>query len=232
VGPSDERFAIAQGRAAALEPRLPRLIVKLSDDAPAGTTVLRDDVELGSGSLGVALPVDPGKHVVTVRAPERVDQRYEISVAEGERQELSAQAGVAAPPRRQRTATTMSEQDPAADASPAATGSGQRTAGFVILGLGAVGLATGAVTGGLALSKKAEMEDNCDARLLCNADGVDAADSGATFATVSTGAFIAGAAAAALGTVLILTSDSGGRAIEVGGAVTPAGSNLLVQGRF
>src|SRR5689334_25276356 len=46
--PGDDRIGIANGRAAALEPRLPKLLLKVKTPLPSGTTVLRDGVELGN----------------------------------------------------------------------------------------------------------------------------------------------------------------------------------------
>src|SRR5262249_28906373 len=56
--PGDERIALADTRANALEPKLPKLSLQLAR-VPEGTVVLRDGVELGSASLTLPLPVDP-----------------------------------------------------------------------------------------------------------------------------------------------------------------------------
>ena len=63
------RNEIAAQQKAALSPRVPHLLVALPASAPPGTVVRRDDAELGAASLGIALPVDPGEHVVTTQAP-------------------------------------------------------------------------------------------------------------------------------------------------------------------
>src|SRR3954452_23580664 len=55
----------AEKRAKALEPRLPKLTVVVAG-APADAEVTRDGVALGAASMGVALPVNPGGHVLVV----------------------------------------------------------------------------------------------------------------------------------------------------------------------
>jgi hypothetical protein len=81
---TDKRRAVAQQRAAALEPRLPKLSIRLAAKAPAGARVVRDGVELGSASLGTPLPVDPGEHVVIRRDRERSGPRR--ALVQGHRQ--------------------------------------------------------------------------------------------------------------------------------------------------
>src|SRR6266536_4195309 len=71
LSPGDERVGIAEGRAAALEPRLPRLMLKVATPLPAGATVLRDGVEMGKASFELALPIDAGDHLIVVKAPGR-----------------------------------------------------------------------------------------------------------------------------------------------------------------
>jgi tetratricopeptide (TPR) repeat protein len=66
----DDRVAVAEGKAAALESRLPRLTF-VAETSVRDLRVVGDDGALGEGgmSVGVALPVDPGVHHFTVTAP-------------------------------------------------------------------------------------------------------------------------------------------------------------------
>ncbi|MCS6902176.1 MAG: hypothetical protein NZX77_20730, partial [Polyangiaceae bacterium] len=96
---SDPRRALAQKKAQALEPRIPRLLLRLTNGVPEGTRVVRDDVELGPAALGVLLPVDPGKHAIEVQAPGHEVRRVEVVLAEKEQRELSLEPGARlAPP--------------------------------------------------------------------------------------------------------------------------------------
>jgi hypothetical protein len=90
---SDKRRATAVTRAAALEKSLARLTITLGPDASAEAEVKRDGVRLGKASLGLALPVDPGKHLVVVSAPGREPREYEVNVKARESQSLTVEPG-------------------------------------------------------------------------------------------------------------------------------------------
>jgi hypothetical protein len=87
-----------------------------------------------------------------------------------------------------------------------APSAGKRTAGYVVLGVGAAGVAIGAVFGLLALSKKSDADASCQGRFDCPRDGYDANNSAHTDATISTIAFGVGLVAIGVGAYLFLTS--------------------------
>ena len=65
-----DREQAARDRAAALEPKLSRLTLALAPGADVpGLEVRLDGTLLGRASWDVAAPVDPGSHIVEVRAP-------------------------------------------------------------------------------------------------------------------------------------------------------------------
>lgn len=198
--PSDERSAVAKARAQALEPRLPRLTVRLAPNAPADSRVLRDGIELKGASLDTALPVDPGKHLIEVSAPGHAPRVYEFSLDEGEKRTRVVEPG--------KRLDGSSGGDVSADTG---SGSGKRTLGFVLGGIGVAGLAVGAVTGVMVLDKKSTVDENCDSSKRCNAEGADAAESGKTLGTVSGVSFVIGGVALAAGTWLVLSSDGNER---------------------
>jgi hypothetical protein len=74
-----EREQVARERAAALEPKLSRLTVLVPSPAP-DMVVKRDAVPLGPASWGVAVPVDPGPHVVQATAPGRIPLSIDVTV--------------------------------------------------------------------------------------------------------------------------------------------------------
>jgi hypothetical protein len=65
-----ERERIARARAAALEPRLSRLVITVRATLPE-LVVRRDGLAVPPAQWGVAVPVDPGEHVVEASAPGR-----------------------------------------------------------------------------------------------------------------------------------------------------------------
>jgi hypothetical protein len=210
---------------------VPRLTLSLAPGAPAGALVSRDGIELGSASLGLALPVDPGDHVITVSAPGRAQNRLVVALKEGERRELVLDAGAADAGAASYEAPEVMPP-PTADASTASAGSSSRTLGFVIGGLGAAGLVVSLVAGAQALSDKSTVDDNCT-NGRCNQAGLDAADSGKTWITVSNVAFVAGAVGVGVGAFLILSSDSKrGTETALGPHVLPGGGALRLRGSF
>jgi len=227
----DERVTLAREGAARLEPRVPRLTIKLAPGAPAGAVVARDGIELGSASLGLPLPVDPGDHVITVSAPGHAQTRVVVALKEAERRELVLEAGVAEP-----EATAPTSSDPAsatADTRAAAqsTGSGTRTLGFVIGGVGVAGLAVSLVAGAKALSAKSTVDDEC-LNNLCTQAGLDAADSGKTWITVSNVAAAVGVVGVGVGAYLMLSARSNAGETALAAQALPGGGALRVRGRF
>ena len=92
---NDDRRAMVEKAASSLEKRLPHLSVRLAATVPKEATVERDGVLVGTSSLGIALPISTGHHIVTVKAPGHQEQRYEIDVAEGQSRELLCEPGAA-----------------------------------------------------------------------------------------------------------------------------------------
>jgi hypothetical protein len=220
--PQDERRPGVEGRAAALESRVPRLEIRLAEGAPPDAKVVRDGIELGPAALGLPIPVDPGLHRVEVRAPGRAAKSYEVTVAESETKALVVDAGAALPPETQPAVTPPPKKPPPPKPvrpEPERTASDDGTLGWIVLGVGAAGIVVGSVAGLLAIQKKNEMEDDCTSAgegFECGDRGFDAADSGKTFATVSTIAFAVGAVGVGLGGYLVLSSDSGSETAFVG----------------
>ncbi len=226
--PSDERRPIALKRVAALDKRLPKLSVHLAD-APPGAVVHRDEVELGRASLDTLLPVDPGDHVVRVTVPGHRDGEFRVTLGEGEHRTLQVSAGVAVASTAPGSAPG---QAPGSDHGVGG-GSGKRTAGYVVGGIGIAGVAVGAVTGLMVLGKKSVVDNNCDADKRCNQTGVDAASSGKTLGVVSTTGFIVGAVGIGIGTWLVLSSDDQGEANSaLVASPTLGGANLTWLRRF
>jgi hypothetical protein len=230
----DDRVALARERAARPEPRVPRLTVTLAPGSPAGSVVARDGIELGNASLGLPLPVDPGDHVISVSAPGRAPNRVTVTLKEAERREVVLEAGpvdsAAVAPTAMPENGTLAPTDTGAAAH--ADGSSSRTLGFVIGGVGVAGLAVSLFAGAQALSDKNTVDDNCvDNR--CNDKGLDAADSGKTWITVSNVALAVGAVGVGVGAYLILSSgSSSGGQTALGAHALPGGGALRLRGHF
>lgn len=176
-------------RAAALEPRFPRLTLVLAKTAPADAVVERDGVVLGKPSLGLPLPVDPGAHAIVVKAPGHADATTNLTLAEGEAKKLDLDVGAVvavavAPPPAVATAP-----EPKPGRSPLVY------AGF---GGAAAGLVVGSVTGLMAIGAGNDAETACPNRR-CSRAALDDVESGRTMGTISTVAFVVAGACLAVG---------------------------------
>lgn len=202
----DDRRPIAEQRARALEPRVPYLRMQPGADTPPGVHVRIDGVELGEGSFGLALPMDPGTHeLVLVPAAGGAGQRSVFSLGEGERRDLPIRftSSSSSPPS---SPTARASEAPDDDELFPAQSSQQKWA-YVAGGVGAASLLFGAVTGVVTLNKKNTAESNCsERRHVCNQAGVDANESGRTFGTLSAVGLGVGVVGLAAGAYLWLTA--------------------------
>jgi hypothetical protein len=138
--------------------------------------------------------VNPGQHIVKAAAPGWHAGTQSFAIAAGQSQEISL---------------TL-EENPDDPALATAGGDGDsmgtvRILGFAALGVGAAGLIVGGVTGGLAIGKHGELEDNCPNNQ-CPPEQQDNLDSFETMGTISTVGFIAGGVFAAAGVALVVVS--------------------------
>jgi len=203
----DDRRPQVAAVVAELEPRLPRLTLRFP--AAAEVTVTRDGLPVGRGSDGLAIPADPGLHVVEVAAPGRHPRRYEVELAEGERLELRCEPGeptVAPPAARLASApsTRAAEPPPAAAAAAGADADrrGARPAARVVGGVGVAGLVAGGVLRALAWSQKGTIDEYCDAERVCEGEGMDAVERARALQLASSLALAAGGAAVGAGLYL------------------------------
>jgi hypothetical protein len=222
---SKEREELAAQKAKALEPKLSRLAVKTTGDV-SGVSIKRDGEALEAAEVGVAIPVDPGTHVIEASAPGK--QTFSRSVEVGK----EGDSQVVEIPALADATTETGAAGPSEQPADKGGGSGatQRTIGLVLGGVGIAGIAVGAVFGLQAGSKWDDAKSKCDAYPYgCGDDGVSLGDDAKSAATISTLGFIAGGVLLAGGAALFFTAGSGDdKAVAVG--VGPG--SLRIKGRF
>lgn len=200
--PGDDRRALAQDMASKLQPRVPKLTIRLAADAPKETSLREGSLVLEGASLGIALPMDPGKHRFVVAAPGRSERLLSVELHEGEVKDVEVEPG---PPSAAPASAPVAHQAPAAPKE-----GGSKTLGFVLAGVGVAGVGVGAVTGILALGKKSTADSNCNDQLRrCTQAGKDADASGRSLMTVSTIGWVVGAAGLAGAGAYFLLSGAG-----------------------
>ena len=216
----DKRVEGLKARVAAIEPRLSRLTLTLAPGAPDEARITRDGVELGAASLGVAMPVDPGEHVVVVTAPGREPRRYVVSVGEAESPALALEPG----------ATAVAITPPPPPKPPPGSG---RAVGFVMGSLGVASLAASGVTGVMTIQRKGTVKTECPGQVCRGSAGLDAAAQGKTLSLASTVTFATGLVGLGVGAYLVLSGGSKSTpAVALTTTITPETTGLRLVGQF
>ena len=163
-GGKETRERVARARAEALEPKLSTVVIRVAEANLTGLEVRRDGELLDRAVWGAAMPVDPGRYTFAVQAPGKKLWTKTVDVPPG-----AAKVDVAVPALeddRPSAAGMTGKVGHATGADPSVTdrsgrGGVQRTAGYVLTGLGVVGLGVGAYFGLTFLSQNSEIETKC-----------------------------------------------------------------------
>lgn len=214
------RIEFAKTHIASLEQSLAYVTLDVPNDARIdGLVVSIDGTPLATAAWGLALPVDPGKHVVRAEAAGHApfERSFEVSKA-GQREAVSVPV----------LAASGSGDVPGA-AKPAGGGSTVRTLGWVAGGAGVVALGVGSYFGLKAFSDWGDRNDACKGG--CTPEAKAAGSRASDAATLSTVLFAVGAGAVGVGAILILTSGGGEqtkaaapRTFQAGVFPTPGGA--------
>ena len=229
-----KRFDYAMQQAAALEPKIPKLVITAPPKAPAGLTVQRDGAAVSAAELGVALYVDPGTHEVTASAPGFEPVTSKIATEEGKTETLALP---------ELKAKTDVQQPPATDSDDVSTEPVSPTRKYVALGIGGGGIVMvglGLVFGAQAISKNNKAKDLCGPDLTCSASNLDEGQQlihdGRTRGTLATVFVAAGVAAIGGGVVMYLTAPRQTERTHATARIVPVidrdGAGLGVVGRF
>lgn len=195
-----EREAMARRHVEALAPQLAHVVLVAPPDAPSSLVVKLDGSNVGRAAFGSKLPIDPGDHKVEATATDKKPWSRFFTVTGTNDVPIEIPTLEAAPVIAHEPLVTTG--DARTDEAPS---SSQRTIGWVVAGAGVVGLGVSAVFGAKVLSSKSDRDDHCRGTL-CDPEGVTADKDARDAATISTIAFVAGAALVAGGVVLVLTA--------------------------
>ena len=254
-----DREALARGRAAALEAKLPKLVVHAGDAVStlAGLEVRLNGTPLPRAVWGTAVPVDPGAQRVEVSAPGYRSFSREVAVPEGAGQAsveipaLEREEAAPSPAAPAANVPVASGASPAPAPQPASGGGTQKTVGYVVGGAGIVAAVVGSIFGARAIGRNSDSKKSCrdDDPNLCSSTGVELRNDARSAAKVSTFAFVASGALVATGLTLVLTAPSSSEAaptpaararptplgvarIELAPFIAPLGAGLGLQGGF
>ncbi len=241
----DKRAALAHHRAEALSPGLDRLtIVVPSPDESLRVTL--DGEAVPSESLGTAIPVDPGRHVVLARSGQA--QRVFEAVLDANHTTASVQIDPFVDEKPEEKPAANVHRDPAAPMAgaesdvpagegPASTDSGPSR---LWISLGLAGLAAGGIgvgTGFGVAAKTARDESNsgpCNASDHCTPSGLSLRQDAINDAVVSTIAFGVGVVALGACAIVTFALPHGPKAspMTVSPAPVAGGAGALLQGAF
>lgn len=201
-----ERRDMAEKRLQELEKEVPTLKLVWQGGFPSDVKVRIDEVDISTTTLGLALPFDPGEHIVQIRRPGYSDFSRRLELKKGTSVEVDLSTWES--PKSSDGSGSSDGASSGNEQSSSSGGSGRKQAGFVFLGLGGAGLAFGGIMGTLAVLEKQTVTDHCTGPqgLNCDKEGIAAVDNMRTYALPSTIGFIAGGVLAATGVVLVLTA--------------------------
>jgi hypothetical protein len=206
-------FLDAQARAKkALDAALPRIgyLTVTVEPKDAKSTVTVDGAPVPDALIGAERPTDPGTREIAANAQGYLPQKTTVTLAEGGHQAVTLRLTL--DPNAPQPGATVPEIPVAAPAvapppppAPAvASSNGTKTLGYVLIGTGAAGIVLGSITGAMALQKKSDLD--CPDHH-CSGSDVDGLHGAKHMALASTISFAIGIPAAAIGTVLLLTSN-------------------------
>lgn len=230
-----ERAAFADERAKALEARLATVTI-LASEPPTQLVVSVDGERVDSAALGVALPLDPGRHEIEIGAPGKKPWTTSLDVPDSkvsltlEVPELDDDGAGSTPAPSGPSPELLGPDRPPPSAAHADASGDLDTLGLALaiggFSLAGAGIVAGAITGGLSLTQTSDLKATCVADL-CEPAQRDAIDEATTLANVSNVAFAIAGAGAVAGIVGLLLPE-GDAMVDV--ALGPGG--VLVRGTF
>jgi hypothetical protein len=219
------RQQIARIRASALEPELATLIIELSPTGPLPNDlrIQRDAIDVPTSTLGIAVPVDPGRHAVTAASAGAESWSTTVDVVPG------ASTRVVIPPLSPNKLTPAQPVVAKDNGAPPLhsidvsreEASTSHALPWVLTGLGAAGVLAGVTLSFTAHSKYAESDAHCRTRTLCDATGLEFRSSAETQAAWATGVSVVGAASLAAAGLLFVFDVGPNTAWHVQPGVTP-----------
>jgi hypothetical protein len=228
-----DREEFARERAQKLAGRLSTLTVRTTPNkACSELTLSRDGATLDAAEVGLAIPLDPGKHELHAAARDCKAWSTEIEVPPGPGN-VTVEVPALEPEPKPAATTPAPQTQPlpkarTEGAPPAHSSSPLRPIGVGVGAAGLVGVGVGVFFGLSASAHWSDAKDEClPDRTGCSSDALEKRHRALSDASASTIAFIVGGAAVAAGAVLWFTAPTANRVtVGVGPGV------ILARGRF
>jgi hypothetical protein len=195
----DNKYAPTRDSAAAelamLEPRVGKLIVAIAD-LPADTKVRINLKEVDAERLGRPIAVNPGSSSLVIEAPgkQRVERSVDVPAGETRTVALVLEDTMVEAPI---------EEAPDESVEPETSGGELRIAGYVVTGVGLVGVAVFAILANKAKSDFDELDQSCGGQACPEAERGRVED-GRSLTTIANITLGVGAVAVAAGVAMII----------------------------
>jgi hypothetical protein len=191
-----------------VEGKIGRLKIIVNAPPKTEVTIKIDGEPVSAALIGADRPTDPGEHFVEAVAPGYLKSSETVVIKEGgsETVTLDMKIDPEAPPP---PPPPDEHKVLAAPAPPPPSSSGLKTAGFVVLGVGAAGIVVGSIFGFVTLSQKSDLDKLCPGPdHTCPPGQQGKIDSANAMGWVSTIGFIAGGVGVAAGLTMILLGSA------------------------
>jgi hypothetical protein len=242
AGKQPGREKIAADRALSLEPKLPRLSIRVAHPAPK-LEVRRDGLLLGeaewAGSSPSALTLDPGVHEIVAVAPGKKPWTTQVTLEPD-----GKTASVDVPELEVDELAERAPLKPAASSDAASIAAVnahdrnvQRAIGLVIGGIGVVTAVVGVPFGAKAISQNKTAESECPTDTTCSRQGQSDSQSAVSSGLISTILIAVGAGVAVGGAIVFLAApapkaEPRPAALRIAPAFGPDGGGLRLYGSF
>ena len=217
----EDRVRLAKDRLRVLENKVPHVTIRVpAESANLPLDIRLDEVPVGRPAWGTALPVDPGKHVITARAPGRAPWLREVLVdAETREHTIDIDTNV--------EAFTYASDTEARK---------RRTIVRITGGVGAAGIVAGSLFGLYAFRRWHDADGACPTGKGCNPTAIDARSTANTSAICADIAFGIGIAGLAVASYVWATTPrpatASGMHIQAVPVLGPAAMGLGMEGQF
>jgi len=230
------RAANAQERITALEAEIPKVKFVWETPPPPESKISVDGVEFRADTLDALFPLDPGTHQIVIQLPGEPSRTRTVTLAKGGSTIVDLTPAKPKDPEDQSSGGTNTGVIRKPKVGSTKKNDPRAIVGFAGIGLGAAGLATGAITGILAIQQKKTVDARCGVNFVCDPVGFAAVDRFREFGNTSTIAFIAGGVFAGVGLTLVLISrrpslDTGAN-VQLKTAILPGNANVSLEGAF
>jgi hypothetical protein len=243
-----ERESAARERAAALEPKLSRLTIRVPASTE-GLELTRDGVSVGRAVWGTAVPVDPGTHVLSASAPGKQSWKQQVSVASAAARVSVDVPALADAPEEAAPVVAASSSVAKRTHEPASTeseperdhgGNGQKVAAWVVGGVGVAAVAAGTFFALRFRSERNKADAICvDRPMDCSvAETQEYVDHKDNALSARTGVYVGfgiGGAALVTSAILFITASSSSESdasLEVAPLVGSDSWGAALSGRF